>query len=86
MKYIGECLMHSSLAINRHGRGGYGADGRYQSPGFQGVSGLPFAKICQGVLAYSLILNQMKRVALSNIAFVEAFVHMCVSVCVCVCV
>ena len=50
------------------------------------MCGLPFAKICQGVLAYSLILSGMKRVAFLNIAFFDAFIHMCVSVCVCVCV
>ena len=43
-------------------------------------------KICQGVLAYRLILSEMQRIAFSSIAFVEVRVRVCVCVFVCVCV
>ena len=56
----------------------------------------PFAKICQGILAYSLILSEMQRIAFSPIALIGVcpYVRVCVcvrarvclSVCVCVCV
>ena len=35
-----KCIMHLSVQAYRHGLGRYGADGRYQSLRFQGVSGM----------------------------------------------
>ena len=46
---------------------------------------LPFAKICQGALAYSLILCEMQRIANSPIAFVGVCPYVCVCVCMCAC-
>ena len=58
------------------------------SRGVRNEGGLPFAKICQEALAYSLILNEMQRIGFSAIALVRVcrYVCVCVSMCVCVCV
>ena len=42
------------------------------------------AKLCQGLLDYSLILSEMQRIALSHNAFVGVYVRMCSCVCICV--
>ena len=84
-EYIGTCIMHSSLQAYRHGCSSYGANGWYQSPRFQGGvrnwSRLPFAKIW--VLAYSLILSNMQRIAILPTASISVWQCVCAYVCAC---
>ena len=56
------------------------------SRGVRNEDGLPFAKICQGVLVYSLILSEMQCIQFLPIAFFAVCVCVCVCVCACVCV
>ena len=66
---ISKYITYSSFEAYKHGRGCW----------------LPFAKICQGLLAYDLILSEMQRIALLPVALLEICVRMCVYV-VCGCV
>ena len=80
MEYICQCVIHSILHsyIDTAAAETKRTDDTTISKGVRNGDGLPFAKICLGVLAYSLILSEMLRIALSPIAFV--------GVCPCVCV
>ena len=56
------------------------------SRGVRNGGRVPFAKICRGVLTYSLILSEIQRISFSPIALVRVYfcASVCVSVCVCV--
>ena len=57
------------------------------SRGVRNGGRVPFAKICQGVLTYSLMLSEIHRISFSPIAlFVCVYLCVCMCVCVCVCV
>ena len=83
-------ILHSSLRLGQQARprripipdtGQRTIRNAMISRGVRNAGGLPFAKICEGVLSYNLLLSEMQRISSSPIAFVEASLRMCMCVC-----